>query len=221
MLEHPLVQHLRRDQRHQADQRADPERLVPVVHVELVVVEAVVLAPQPRAAERVDGLRDGDEVLEELGGEILVRRVFARELQGHGQHRVAVERHPGGAVGLLQMAAGRQRAGTVEDADVVESEEAAGEEVPSLRVLPVDPPGEVEQQLLERALEERVDRAGPWRRSSCTPASRPTRVPAGSRRRRRTRRPGIWPFGCMYHSRSSSSSCSLAKWGSMRANGIM
>ena len=59
------------------------------------------------------------------------------------------------------------------------------------------------------------------RRSSCRRASTPTRAPADSRRRTRTRTPAICPFGCMYHSRSSSSSCSLANCGSMRANGIM
>ena len=42
----------------------------------------------------------------------------------------------------------------VEDADVVEAEEAALEDVAPLGVLAVDPPGEVEQQLVEDALEE-------------------------------------------------------------------
>ena len=42
----------------------------------------------------------------------------------------------------------------IEDADVVEAEEAALEDVVALGVLAVDPPGEVEQQLLEDALEE-------------------------------------------------------------------
>ena len=64
------------------------------------------------------------------------------------------QRHPGGAVGLLEVAAGRQRRAAVEDADVVEAEEAALEHVPAVAVLAVDPPGEVEQQLLEDALEQ-------------------------------------------------------------------
>ena len=65
-----------------------------------------------------------------------------------------------------------------------------GEEVPSLRVLAVHPPREVEQQLLERAREEQRGRAARGRRSSCRRASRPTRAPAGSRRRTRTRTRG-------------------------------
>src|SRR4029077_20779459 len=59
------------------------------------------------------------------------------------------------AVGLLEGSAGRQRARTVEDADVVEPEEAATEESATVDVLAIDPPGEVEDALLEHAREER------------------------------------------------------------------
>ena len=77
----------------------------------------------------------------------------------------------------------------VEDADVVEAEEAALEDVAALRVLAVDPPGEVQHQLVEHALEERRDRRR--RRAACdrsgTRATSPTRAPADSRRRTPTR----------------------------------
>ena len=149
-----LLQHLDRDERHDPDQRPDPERRVAAVHVELVVVEAVLVRPESRPAERVDRVRDRDEMLEELGRDVLVRRVLAGQLQRHGEHGVAVEGHPRGAVGLLEVPPGRQRLRAVEHADVVEPQKAAGEQVPPVRVLPVDPPGEVEQQLVERALEE-------------------------------------------------------------------
>ena len=59
----------------------------------------------------------------------------------------------GGAVGLLQVAAGRQRRATVKDPDVVQPQEAALEDVVAGAVFAVHPPGEVEQQLLEGALE--------------------------------------------------------------------
>ena len=54
-------------------------------------------------------------------------------------------------------------------ADVVEPEEAAAEEVVAVGVLPVEPPGEVQQQLLEDPLEEvevgaAVDHEHPERR---------------------------------------------------------
>jgi hypothetical protein len=48
----------------------------------------------------------------------------------------------------------RERRAAVEDADVVEPEEPALEDVPAVVVLAVDPPGEVEQELVEDPLEE-------------------------------------------------------------------
>ena len=73
-----LLQHLAREQRDQPDQRTHAERrAAAAVDMQLVVVEAVVLVPQPRAAERVHRVGDRDEVLEELGRDVLVRRVLA------------------------------------------------------------------------------------------------------------------------------------------------
>ena len=64
----------------------------------------------------------------------------------------------------------------VERADVVEAEEAALEDVVALGVLAVHPPGEVEEQLVEDALEE-VEVASS--RRSRRRAAPPTRAPAG------------------------------------------
>ena len=106
--------------------------------------------------------------------------VLARQLEGDGQHVQAEHAHPGGAVGLLEVAAGRQRRAAVEDADVVQPEEAALEDVAAVGVLAVDPPGEVEQQLVEDAFEEAtVGDAGGSGGRSCRPARRPRRGPAG------------------------------------------
>ena len=76
------------------------------------------------------------------------------ELHRELRHVLAEEGHPGRAVRLLQVAAGGQRGAAVEDADVVEAEEAALEHVLAEPVLAVHPPGEVQQQLVERRLEE-------------------------------------------------------------------
>ena len=65
-----------------------------------------------------------------------------------------VHRHPAGAVGLLDVAAGGQRRAAVEDADIVQAQEAALKDVLALGILAVDPPGEVQQQLVEHALQE-------------------------------------------------------------------
>ncbi len=61
-----------------------------------------------------------------------------------------------------------------------------------LGVLAVDPPGEVQQQLVHHPGEE-VEVAR--RRRSRTPAARPRRAPAGSRRRTPTRTPGSGRWG--------------------------
>ena len=79
-----------------------------------------------------------------MGGEL------TRELQ----HVLAEEGHPRRAVRLLEVAAGGKRGAAVEDADVVQAEEAPFEDVLAEPVLPVHPPGEVQQQLVERRLEE-------------------------------------------------------------------
>ena len=124
------LRHLHGDQRNQADERADLQRnLPPVRRLELVVIKAVLFVPQAGAAEGVHGVGNVDEMFEELRGDVLVRRIRLGQLQGHGEHRQAIERHPRGAVGLLREAAVGQRLGSVEDADVIETEKAAGEQI--------------------------------------------------------------------------------------------
>ena len=105
-------------------------------------------------ADAVHRVGDPHEVLEEVEGVLLVLRVVLGQDEGHLDHVLAVEGHPGGAVGLLQRAAGGERRAAVEDADVVEAQEPAGEDVAPLRVLAVHPPVEVEHQAVERALQE-------------------------------------------------------------------
>ena len=92
-------------------------------------------------------------MLDELLGQLGVHRSVHRELSGDLQHVLAEHRHPRSAIRLLEVAARRERCGSVEDADVVEAEEAALEEVVPRAVLAVDPPREVEQELVEYALE--------------------------------------------------------------------
>src|SRR3954464_5374076 len=75
---------------------------------------------------------------------------FERELR----HVLAEESHPRRAVRLFQMAAGRKRSAAVEHADIIETQEAALERVLAGAVFAVDPPREVQQELVERRLEE-------------------------------------------------------------------
>ena len=105
------------------------------------------------------------------------------ELPCEFQHVLAEEGHPGRAVRLLEVAAGGERGAAVEDADVVEAEEAPLEDVLAEPVFAVHPPGEVQQELIERPLEEiqvYVAAQGLFRCDAET--GWPRREPGGSRR---------------------------------------
>jgi len=64
-------------------------------------------------------------VLGELHDHGFVRAIVEGDLECEFQHILAEQGHPGRAVRLLQVAAGGQRGATVENADVVETEEAS------------------------------------------------------------------------------------------------
>ena len=128
----------------------------PVGGMQHVVEEAVLLVPHALAVVPAiaHGVGDVEEVLPELAGDVFVGRIFFRQFERDGQQVQRVHRHPTGAVGLLEMAAGGQRRAAVEDANVVEAEEAALEDVHAFGVFAVHPPGEVQQQLVEDALQK-------------------------------------------------------------------
>ena len=146
-----------RAQGDQPHHRADPQaRGRAVRQAEHVVEEAVLVVPHlvVGLADLVHGAGDPEEMLDELQGQVLVAGVARPEDQGQLEHVLAEQGHPGRAVGLLEVAAGRQRGAAVEDPDVVEAEEPAFEQVLAVRVLAVEPPGEVQQQLLEGVPQE-------------------------------------------------------------------
>ena len=103
---------------------------------------------------RVHRDRDPLEVGDELERHVGVGGIVLGQLGGDLEHPLAVERHPRRAVGLLERAAAGQRRRAIEDADVVQAEEAALEQVAVVGVLAVDPPGEVGQQAVEHAGQE-------------------------------------------------------------------
>src|SRR5687767_8270263 len=70
------------------------------------------------------------------------------------EHVLSEQGHPGGPVCLFEVAARRQWGASVEHADVVQTQESALEHVFAETVLPVYPPGEVQQKLIERSLEK-------------------------------------------------------------------
>ncbi len=152
------LEHRAGAERQQPDHRTDlqPEGLA-AGQPQDVVVEAVLLVPHVvrLVAGLVHRVGDPDEVLEELEGHLLVHRVVIGEDDRYLEHVLAVERHPRRAVRLFQRTARGQLGAAVEYADVVQAQEAAGENVAALRVLAVHPPVEVEHQALKRALQER------------------------------------------------------------------
>ena len=126
----------------------------PFGQLQHVVEEAVLLVPHAGVAARVDGRRGNrDEVLDELERHVRVGRVVHGQFNGDLEHVQAEERHPGRAVGLFEVTAGRQRRTAVKHADVVQAEESALEGVFARTILAIEPPGEVEQQLLKTALQ--------------------------------------------------------------------
>ena len=150
-VQHVGPEHHGRHQRQDPDHRADLDRRHRAVgRVEHVVEEAVLLVPQTLVVHGVD---DQHEVLDELHLDVGPGVVLDRQDPRHLQHRERVERHPAGAVGLHQ-AAVRREVRPVDGADVVQAEEAAAEEVVALGVHPVDPPGEVHQELRQQPGEE-------------------------------------------------------------------
>ena len=126
-----------------------------MVDDELIVIESILAVPQPGAAERIDSVADVHEVLEELRSDVFIRRLLQREFQRHGKHGEAERCHPRRAVRLVEAAATGQRVRSIKHPDVIQSEESAAEDVSSLDILAVHPPGEIQQQLLECPLQEK------------------------------------------------------------------
>ncbi len=93
-------------------------------------------------------------MLEEFRGDVFVNRILTRQLERHSHHVQAKHPHPAGAIALLEMAAVRQRRAPIEDTDVIEAEETALENIFPFGILPVHPPGEGDEQLVERRFEK-------------------------------------------------------------------
>src|SRR5450631_2678036 len=140
--------------RNKARNGVHPQRLGLTVELDAVVIESVILIPQASAAKAIDSMGNGAKVLKKLRCHVLIYVVVTGELERHRKHVHAVERHPGGAVRLLQRGAVRQRLGAIEHADIVESEKPSGKDVVAVAVLAIYPPGKVKQEFLKGALEK-------------------------------------------------------------------
>ena len=93
-------------------------------------------------------------MLDEICDHVFVSGVVGDKLYRELHHVLAEQGHPGRAVRLLQVAAGGQRGAPVENADVVEAEKSPLEHVFAEPVLPVHPPGKVQQELVKCRFQE-------------------------------------------------------------------
>src|SRR5882762_207316 len=96
--------------------------------MQYVVEEFVLLIPEPDsaailAADMAHRLSDVQEMLEELGCDVLIHAVVLRELERNTHQVQRVHRHPARAVGLVDVPACGQLAAAVEHPDVVQSKE--------------------------------------------------------------------------------------------------
>src|SRR5215831_16138031 len=102
-----------------------------------VVEETIVLVPKlnPFFTPMIHGMRDVDEMLEELRGDVLVNGILPSQLQRNRQHIQAVHAHPSRAVRLLDMTACGERRAAIEDADIVQPEKPTLENILAFGVL--------------------------------------------------------------------------------------
>src|SRR5262245_2745829 len=91
------------------------------------------------------------EMFCELDGHVYIGRIVHGELRDDLEHVQTEQPHPGRAVRLFEIATSRQWRATIEHADVVQAQEAPLEDVLASTIFAVDPPGKVEDQLLEDA----------------------------------------------------------------------
>src|SRR5947209_10001144 len=112
-----------------------------------VVVEVVFLIPQPNAfaTDVVHRARYPKEVLEKFRRDVLVDRILPRQLERDAHHIQGEHSHPARPIALLEPAAIRKWCTAIEDADVIEAEKTAFENVAAAAVLAIHPPGEVDE----------------------------------------------------------------------------
>src|SRR5438034_11719891 len=119
---------------------------MPVVWlVQHIVEELIFLVPQGDTliGYVVQRMSDIEEMLEKLGGDILVHDILTSEFQSYLHHIQAVHAHPGCAIRLFQVSTGWQHGAAIKDSYIIQSQEPALEDIVAFTVLAVDPPVEV------------------------------------------------------------------------------
>ena len=125
--------------------------------MQTVVIEAILFVPEGLVVgtEMVDRLGDVEEILHELRGHGLIRRILSGQLERNAEQVEAVHRHPGRSVRLVNIAAhARGNVAAVEDADVVEPDKTALENIVADLIFTIHPPGEVRRELSKHSLQK-------------------------------------------------------------------
>src|SRR5205807_7901325 len=96
-----------------------------------IVVKLVFFIPKADAfaAEIVHGGGDAEEMFEKLCRDIFVNVIFTRQLDRDAHQVKGKHSHPTSAIALLEMAAVGKARVAIEDADVIEPEESALENI--------------------------------------------------------------------------------------------
>jgi hypothetical protein len=99
--------------------------------VEQIIEKAVFVVPHlvVIVPNTIHGVGDPEKMFEKTKCNLLVHGIVVRENKGDLQHALAVEGHPGSAIGLIQIPTCRQGRTPVEDADVVKSEKTASKDI--------------------------------------------------------------------------------------------
>ena len=146
-----------RKKRRKPHQRPYFERNVLLIgQGQYVIEKAFLLVPcaRPIVAHAVERLGDIDKMLKKLGRHFFVGFVVLGQFQGHFEHIEAIHGHPSRAVGLFQMPAAWNGRTAVENPNIVQPQKAAFKNVFALRVLPIDPPREVQRQFMKSLFEK-------------------------------------------------------------------
>src|ERR1700752_1804513 len=105
-------------------------------------------------SDAVHRIGDPKELFEETKGDLFIHGVVLAENERDLQHVLAVESHPRRAIRLVDMAASGKFGAAVENANIVEAQEAASKNVAPLRIFSIDPPIEIQHQTLKGALQK-------------------------------------------------------------------
>ena len=138
---------------------ADPGKNIDAMHAAFrinnnILEESISLVPDGYARAGVAGKRicDCQKLAVGLDSNAFIGGIFNRDFKrDHGELQ-GKHRHPAGRIGLLQRIAWRQRLGAVVHRDIVKPEKPPLKYVHASGILAVDPPGMVQQQLVQHAL---------------------------------------------------------------------